>query len=48
MIEKNRNFSLPFPISLSSLIGEKREKITPSGFKVKVGGFRVNFVKVCE
>jgi len=47
MIEKNRNFSLPFPLSIK-FDWREREKITSSGFKLKVGGFRVKFVKVCE
>jgi len=60
MIEKWRNFSLPSLFSLSSFIGEKGRGLhqvdysvkfvlfTLMGFKVKVGAFRVKFVKVYE
>ena len=57
---KSGGFSPFHPFSLSSLIGEKGRGLhqvdysgkfvlfSLSGFKVKVGGFRVKFVKLCE
>ena len=51
MIEKSRNFSLPSLLSLWSFIGEKGKRSHQSdysGFKVKIGAFRVKFVKVYE
>jgi len=39
------HFPLPSPLSL---IVDSRERMTSSGLKVKMDGFRAKFVKVCE
>jgi len=59
MTQKSRNFHLPSHHSLPKLIGGRGMMnssglecevcvVTLSGLKVKEGGFRVKFVKVCE
>jgi len=59
MTQKSRNFHRPSHHSLPKLIGGRGMMnssglvcevcvVTLSGLKVKEGGFRVKFVKVCE